>query len=117
MAEYSNPVLLMLNRPAQSSKKYKPFLIYNMARFGVSRALPTVDTQACCLIRPLSELIVRGVLLLLRADHASCTNDVIPRAKHSNEKGKPAVWMASNQYSRQPEQPGHEGRQEERRER
>lgn len=82
MTAKSNPGLFMLNWPGQSNtnNNCKPGLIYNMAQFGVSRALPTVDSQACCLIRPASELIVRGVVLLLRADHASCTNDVISRA-------------------------------------
>lgn len=57
-----------------------------MAQFGVSRALPTADTQACCLIRPVSELIVRSVALVLCADHASSTNSVISRAKHSMKR-------------------------------
>lgn len=78
------PRLLMLELPVQSSiNKYKPGVIYKIAQFGVSRALPTADTKSCCLIRLVSELIVGGVLPLFCSDHASCTNDVISRAKYS----------------------------------
>lgn len=60
--------------------------IYTIGQFGVSRVSLYLQSRACCLIRLMSELIVRGVLLILRADHASCTNDVISRTKYSMKR-------------------------------
>ena len=78
----------------------------------MNAASPPVDAQACCLIRPVSELIVRGVVLLHVADHASFTNDVIPSAKHSMKRAGQWFWKPSNRYSWQPEWKGREGSRE-----
>lgn len=85
-----------LNRPSLTN------LVSPITRCrGTSRASPTVVPGACSLIGPASELIARGVALLLHADQASCTNDVISRAKHSMKRpgqrsGRPPTGIHGN---------------------
>lgn len=100
VAANSSPGLFILK--SQTLTKYKPGLICNMAQFGVFRALPTVDTQSCCLIRPASGLIVRSVVLVLCADYASSANAVISRAKHSMKRaGQWLGWPPTGIHGRQ----------------
>lgn len=87
-----------------SINMYKLGLLCGSACF--SRPSHVVDARAGCLIRPVPELIVKGILLLL-CSHASCTNMGISHAKHSMKKGRLVVWMPSNRYSLQPEQAEH----------
>lgn len=87
-----------------SINMYKLGLLCGSACF--SRPSHVVDARAGCLIRPVPELIVKGILLLL-CGHASCTNMGISHAKHSMKKGRSVVWMSSNRYSLQPKQAGH----------
>lgn len=87
----------------QSINMYKLGLLCGSACF--SRPSHVVDARAGCLIRPVSELIVKGILLLL-CGHASCTNMGISHAKHSTKKGRSMVWMPSNRYSLQQSRQG-----------